>query len=60
MPKTVKAKPRCCQSRPRCKRCPIVCRRLESAGHLERIGKRRWRVRGKIPKKVLRKARRDR
>jgi hypothetical protein len=60
MPKTVKAKARCCQSRPRCKRCPIVCKRLERKGYLERVAKRRWLVRGKVPKKVLRNARRDR
>jgi hypothetical protein len=60
MADTLKAKARCCNSRPRCKRCPLVCRRLERAGHAERVGKRVWIVPKKIPKKALRKARRDR
>jgi hypothetical protein len=37
-----------------------VCRRLERAGYAERVGKRVWVLRRKVPKKVLRKARRDR
>jgi hypothetical protein len=59
MPDTVKAKASCCNSRPRCKRCPVVYKRLQRAGYAERVSKRRWLVRGKLPKKVLRKARRD-
>jgi hypothetical protein len=39
--KVVKAKKRCCQSRPRCKRCPVVMKRLSRAGLAERDG-RTW------------------
>jgi hypothetical protein len=28
----VKPKKRCCKSRPRCKRCPVVCKRLSAQG----------------------------
>ena len=35
----VKAKKRCCQSRPRCKRCPVVLRRLAKAGLAEQSGR---------------------
>jgi hypothetical protein len=30
--KVVKPKKRCCKSGPRCKRCPVVCKRLARAG----------------------------
>ena len=30
--KLVKPKKRCCKSGPRCKRCPVVCKRLAKAG----------------------------
>ncbi len=30
--KIVKPKKRCCKSGPRCKRCPVVCKRLAKAG----------------------------
>ena len=44
MPKAriVKSKKRCCKSGPRCKRCPVVCKRLEKAGMARREGKRTW------------------
>jgi hypothetical protein len=35
----VKTKKRCCKSRPRCKRCPVVLKRLEQQGLAERAGK---------------------
>jgi hypothetical protein len=38
----VTAKKRCCKSGPRCKRCPVVCKRLEKAGLAERVDKRTW------------------
>jgi hypothetical protein len=52
----VKAKRKCCQSRPRCKRCPVVLKRLAAAGHAERTGKLTYRV-GTAPKKVRKRAR---
>ena len=36
----VKAKKRCCQGRPRCKRCPVVLKRLAKAGVAEASGRR--------------------
>jgi hypothetical protein len=54
---TIKAKRRCCRSGPRCKRCPVVLKRLEQAGFLEREGRRTWAVERKIPKKALKAAR---
>jgi hypothetical protein len=48
--KTLKPKARCCQSRPRCKRCPVVLTRLERAGLATRKGKA-YRVSGKVKKK---------
>ena len=50
------AKKSCCGSDPRCKRCPVVLRRLHKAGLAERRGKRRYVVSG-VSKKKLRKAR---
>jgi hypothetical protein len=38
----VKTKKKCCKSGPRCKRCPVVCKRLESAGRARRESKRVW------------------
>ena len=35
----VKAKKRCCKSRPRCKRCSVVLRRLAKAGLAEPHGR---------------------
>jgi hypothetical protein len=40
--KRVKAKKQCCRDRPRCKRCPVTCKRLEKAGKATREGKRTW------------------
>jgi hypothetical protein len=36
--KVIKPKKRCCKSGPRCKRCPVVCKRLVEAGLAERDG----------------------
>jgi hypothetical protein len=36
MAKTVAAKKRCCKSKPRCRRCPTVLKRLERAGLAQR------------------------
>ena len=38
----VKTKKKCCKSGPRCKRCPVVCKRLEKAGKAVRQDKRNW------------------
>lgn len=44
-----KVKKKCCRSRPRCKRCPVVALRLERAGAAP--------LAGKALKKALKKAR---
>jgi hypothetical protein len=57
MAKAIKAKSRCCKDRPRCKSCPVVCKRLEAEGYVERESRRRWRLVVVPPKKVLKAAR---
>jgi hypothetical protein len=57
MGKAIKAKKRCCQSNPRCKRCPVVCKRLEKLGYAERHSKRHWTMVVIPPTKVLAGAR---
>jgi len=54
--RTVKTKKRCCKSGPRCKRCPVVMKRLEKQGHAERLGRRTYVVLAP-PKKAVKAAR---
>ena len=54
----LEVKKRCCKSDPRCKRCPVVAKRLAAAGYAERTGKRTYVV--AAPKKVVKRARRKR
>ena len=54
--KTVKTKKRCCKDRPRCKTCPVVCKRLENAGLAERVDRRTW-ILLDVTKKQLKAAR---
>jgi hypothetical protein len=56
----VKCKKRCCRSGTRCKRCPVVWKRLSRAGLAERQTKRRYVVVEVVPKKALKAARRAR
>jgi hypothetical protein len=56
-PRLVKTKKRCCKSGPRCKRCPVVCRRLEQQGLAERIELRVYMVSADLKKKQLKAAR---
>ena len=53
----VKTKKRCCKSGPRCKRCPVVCKRLEKKGLAERLELRLYLVSGDVTKKQLKVAR---
>jgi hypothetical protein len=55
--KLVKTKKRCCKSGPRCKRCPVVCKRLEKRGLAERLELRLYLVAGDVTKKQLKAAR---
>lgn len=59
MPKSaiVKTKGKCCQDRPRCKRCPVVLDRLDRAGFAERSSRREYVVSRSVPGKVLARAR---
>jgi hypothetical protein len=54
----VKVKKSCCKSDPRCKRCPVVAKRLAAAGLAERTGRRTYVV--DAPKKAVKAARRKR
>jgi hypothetical protein len=53
----VKIKKKCCKDGPRCKRCPVVWKRLEKAGHAERRGKLDYRIVSVVPKPAMRAAR---
>ena len=55
--KLIKTKKRCCKSRPRCKKCPVVCKRLADQGLAERQSKRHYLVELDIGKKTLKAAR---
>ena len=55
--KLVKTKKRCCKSGPRCKKCPVVCKRLENEGLAIRQSKRHYLVELNISKKQLKAAR---
>jgi hypothetical protein len=52
------AKKKCCKDKPRCKKCPVVLKRLAHAGCAERLDLRHYVVDKKVPKKVLKDARR--
>jgi hypothetical protein len=53
----VKPKKRCCKSRPRCKRCPVVCKRLEKQGLAARMANGRYELSVELRKKQLKRAR---
>jgi hypothetical protein len=55
--KLVKTKRRCCKSGPRCKRCPVVCKRLAREGHAVRQDSRHYLVELNLGKKTLKAAR---
>ena len=54
--KVVKPKKACCKSGPRCKRCPVVLKRLAEQGLAEREGKR-YMLAADLRKKQLKAAR---
>jgi hypothetical protein len=55
--KLVRTKKRCCKSGPRCKKCPVVCKRLENEGFAVRQDKRHYLVELNVGKKALKAAR---
>ncbi len=56
--RVLKPKQRCCKSRPRCKRCPVVLKRLEREGLATRDEGGRYVLVDVIAKAQLRAARR--
>ena len=57
MAKRVKPKKKCCKSGPRCKKCPVVCKRLEKAGLAARRDDGRFELSVEIRKKDWKTAR---
>jgi hypothetical protein len=57
--RVVKPKKRCCHSSPRCKRCPVVCRRLARVALAERRDDGRYVLAPEVRRKHLRAARAD-
>jgi hypothetical protein len=55
--KEIKTKKKCCKDRPRCKRCPVVCKRLVQSGYAQRRSKRHFVIVVKPSKKALKAAR---
>jgi hypothetical protein len=55
--RVVKPKKRCCKSSPRCKRCPVVCKKLMKAGWAEKRADGRYELSAKLRKKAYRAAR---
>jgi hypothetical protein len=53
----VKPKKRCCKSHPRCKRCPVVCKRLTKHGLAEKLPDGRFVLDVKLTKKRYKAAR---
>jgi hypothetical protein len=58
--RVIKPKKHCCTSSPRCKRCPVVCRRLARAGLAERRPDGRYELDPSVRKKDLKAARKKR
>ena len=53
----VRCKKKCCKSRTRCKKCPVVWKRLAKQGLAEPEGKLRYVVIDVVPKRALKAAR---
>jgi hypothetical protein len=58
--KLVKTKKKCCKDNPRCSKCPVVWKRLETAELAEREGPRFYRASPALKKKQLKAARKRR
>jgi hypothetical protein len=55
--RVVKPKRRCCKDRTRCKRCPVVLKRLQNAGLAEARGGGRYVLDPDLKKRELKAAR---
>jgi len=53
----VRCKRKCCKSSTRCKKCPVVWKRLARQGYARRTGKRSYVVIEVVPKRALKSAR---
>ena len=53
----VKPKKRCCKSGPRCKKCPVVCKRLVKRGLATKLDDGRFLLEVTMSKKALKAAR---
>jgi hypothetical protein len=53
----VKAKKSCCKDDPRCKRCPVVLKKLAREGLAEQLAKRKFALAPELTKKQLAAAR---
>jgi len=53
----VKTKKKCCKDKTRCKKCPVVLKRLEKDGYATRKGKFEYVLVEIVPKKTLAAAR---
>jgi hypothetical protein len=55
--RVVKPKKRCCKSRPRCKKCPVVCKRLAAEGLAVKGPDGRFKLSADVTKKRYKAAR---
>ena len=53
----VRCKRKCCKSGKRCKRCPVVCKKLSKQGYAERSGKLSYVLIDVVPKRAIKAAR---
>jgi hypothetical protein len=56
-PFEIRTKRKCCKSSPRCKRCPVVFKHLETAGYAEPLDRRTWLLSIELKSKRFKKAR---
>ena len=55
--KRIVTKKRCCRDSPRCKKCPVVWKKLSKQGYAERTAKLHYVVIDVVPKRALKSAR---
>ena len=53
----ITAKKKCCKDKPRCKRCPVTLKRLETMGLAQRTGKRTYVLVDVVTKTDMKRAR---
>jgi len=53
----LKPKKKCCKDKPRCKRCPVVLKKLSNEGYAEKRPDGKYVVIELVPKKALKAAR---